>query len=59
MTRKSLAQPTPGKRPADATGERAIEMMESGLTQSEIARLWQVSRQRVFQLVAKARKASQ
>ena len=52
-------QPTPGKRPADATGERAIVLIQEGYTMAEIARLWQVSRQRVFQLVNKARKSNQ
>jgi len=43
-----------GKRPADATPERALELSKT-LSQVEIARLWGISRQRVNQLIKKAK----
>ena len=44
-----------GKRPYDATPEKALELSKT-LTQAEIAQLWGVSRQRVQQLIKKAKK---
>ena len=43
-----------GKRPADATPERALELSKT-LTQADIARLWGISRQRVQQLIQKTK----
>ena len=48
-----------GKRPADATLEKVLDLRAAGLTQAEIARLWNISRQRVGQLIAKALKGKQ
>jgi len=45
---------THGKRPFDATPERALELNKT-LSQAEIAKLWNISRQRVQQLVNKAK----
>ena len=46
------------KRPLDATPERALAMFREGkVKQTEIARLWGISRSRVSMLIAKARKA--
>lgn len=44
------------KRPIDATPERALAMYEEGhLKQTEIAKLWGVSKSRVCKLILKAR----
>ena len=43
-----------GKRPAEATPELALKLSQT-LTQADIARLWGISRQRVQQLIRKAR----
>jgi predicted transcriptional regulator len=43
-----------GKRPADATPEKALELSKN-LTQEEIGKLWGISRQRVSQLIKRAR----
>ena len=48
-----------GNRPADATLEKVLDLRAAGLTQAEIARLWNISRQRVGQLIAKALKGKQ
>lgn len=53
MSKKVIT--TQGKRPADATPEKALELSAT-LTQVEIARLWGISRQRVNQLIKKAKK---
>ena len=45
---------TTGKRPFDATPEKALELHEV-LTLQEIANRWGISKQRVHQLVKKAR----
>jgi hypothetical protein len=44
---------TEGKRPADATPERARQLRER-YSVIEIAKMWNVSRARVYQLLAKA-----
>ncbi len=44
---------TPGKRPADATPEKALELSKITSVR-EIAKLWGISRQRVYQLIWKA-----
>lgn len=49
-------------RPLDATPERALSMYEEGhLKQTEIAKLWGISKSRVCNLIlkAKAKRASQ
>ncbi len=56
MSKKLIEVTVIGKRPPDATPERALELSQT-LTQVEIAKLWDISRQRVNQLVMKARKA--
>lgn len=43
-----------GKRPADATLEKLLELREH-LTLAEIAQLWGISRQRVWALEKKAK----
>jgi len=43
-----------GKRPADATPEKALQLSKT-LSQVEIAKLWGISRQRVSQLIKKAK----
>lgn len=43
----------PGKRPADATPERAL-LLSQTLRVTEIAKLWGISRTRVYQLINKA-----
>ena len=45
------------KRPRDATPERALELIESGVHVSEIAKAWGIGRTRVYKLAQKARKA--
>ena len=45
------------KRPLEATPERALALIESGVKQVELAALWHISPGRVSHLVAKARKA--
>ena len=45
------------KRPLDATPERALALIESGVKQVQLAVLWHISPSRVSHLVAKARKA--
>ena len=55
MGKKLFSITITGKRPADATPEKALELSRS-LTQEEIGELWGISRQRVQQLIAKARK---
>jgi len=44
-----------GKRPADATPEKALELNKA-ITQAEIGRAWGISRQRVNQLIKEAKK---
>ncbi len=43
-----------GKRPIDATPEMALELSRS-LKQTEIAKMWGISKQRVNQLIKKAK----
>jgi hypothetical protein len=43
-----------GKRPIDATPERALELSKT-LRVVEIAKLWGISRSRVYQLLKKAK----
>mgnify|MGYP001564809624 CR=1 FL=1 len=43
------------KRPRDATPARALELFENGVQVSEIARMWNIGRTRVYQLAEKAR----
>lgn len=43
-----------GKRPFDATPEKALELSQT-VTQTEIAKLWGISHQRVSQLIKKAK----
>ncbi len=43
-----------GKRPYDATPSKALELSLT-LTQADIAKLWGISRQRVHQLIQKAK----
>jgi len=56
MSKKVIS--IPGKRPADATPEKALELSLT-LTQVEIAKLWNISRQRVHQLIRKALKVKE
>ena len=41
----------PGKRPLEATRERGVELRTAGLSFREIALLWNVSPQRVYQVI--------
>jgi len=43
-----------GKRPADATPEKALELSKT-YNNAEIGRLWNISRERVRQLINKAK----
>jgi DNA-directed RNA polymerase specialized sigma subunit len=43
-----------GKRPLDATPERALELSQT-MKQTEIAKMWGISKQRVNQLIKKAK----
>ena len=54
-----VVEGTLGKRPADATPEKALRMIEAGATYRELGKAWGISGQRVFQLVTKARKTNQ
>lgn len=45
---------TPGKRPADATPQKALELSKV-LSVTQIGILWGISRQRVYQLIQKAK----
>jgi len=51
MSKKVIA--IQGKRPADATPEKALELSKT-FTNAEIGRLWNISRERVRQLIKKA-----
>jgi len=53
MGKKFLAT-IEAKRPADATLERVLELRKS-LTLAEIGKLWGISKQRVWQLIQKAK----
>ena len=52
MSKKRIT--TEGKRPADATFEKALELSKT-LSNAEIGRLWGISRERVRQLIKKAK----
>lgn len=43
------------KRPADATPERALDLYKQGWSMAQIGRLWDVTRQRVWMLIQKAK----
>ena len=51
MSKKLIT--TQGKRPAAATPEKALELSKI-LSNAEIGRLWNISRERVRQLIKKA-----
>jgi len=51
---------TPGKRPVTATPERALELHEKqGLTLVQIGLIWGITKQRVWQLIQKAKRNQQ
>tara|TARA_Y100000310_G_scaffold149385_1_gene148662 strand:- start:2112 stop:2276 length:165 start_codon:yes stop_codon:yes gene_type:complete len=53
MSKKVIV--TQGKRPYDATPEKALELSQT-ISQIEIAKAWNISRQRVHQLIKKAKR---